>query len=626
MTRSVQNDVSSAARASSDEGSMPQQDLLPAGYMLVGEYQIQKLLGSGGFANTYLARDVTLDRSVAIKEYFPRDFAVRAEGASVRARSSQQHKEYLWGLDRFAREAKIISRLKHANIVRVFRVFNALNTAYIVLEFVDGADLDVTLSRRATVPKQSEIDAFLAPLLDALSAVHAEKILHRDIKPANIFIRRSDGAPVLIDFGASKFAFNDANGTTAAIVSRGYSPQEAYAADAKLQGPWTDIYSLSATLYSMIARRTPPESTGRVLADTLVPATALGLSGFRESFLAAIDWGLRVQPGQRPRSVHQWQMALLQGHAPVILASSPRRSWFGGFFGRSRQVAPPLPTSVARQPASGATAPSVAAAENHSSQASARSIPVAAQRPPSRLVSGHSPVPRPIAAPTSPPSIKPPPAQSHAAANAPSPTAVHRSGRVTAPPPPSPSVASAMASGSAAVSSRSTGRPSAVPSASRAPLPSSQVGSPGDVASQRVMTHQVTRKSRVFQIGLALTALAVAGAMWLMLQETEPDGQATASRPARGERYSPPYSRIDRDSDSRSGSPSYWGSREAPSPRRSDTSSSGGDDPAPRSQRQTREREGGPSSWSNRPTASSRSSPPDSPPAARGAGPVSVPQ
>lgn len=308
---------------------MQNQDSLPPGYMLIDEYRVQKLLGSGGFANTYLARDLALDRNVAIKEYFPRDYAVRAAANTVSARSSHQQKDFLWGLDRFAREAKIVSKLKHANIVRVFRVFNALNTAYIVLEFVDGADLEVALSRRSSIPQQTEIDHFLERVLEALAAVHAENILHRDIKPANIFLRRADGAPVLIDFGASKFAFSEANGTTAAIVSRGFSPQEAYATDAKLQGPWTDIYSLGATLYFMLTNRIPPESTERVLSDKMIPARNLGLTGYRESFLAGIDWSLKVQPSQRPRTVAEWRAVLLYDSAvPVTPAVTPRTLWW----------------------------------------------------------------------------------------------------------------------------------------------------------------------------------------------------------------------------------------------------------------------------------------------------------
>lgn len=301
---------------------MSYSDTLPTGSLINNEYQIQRLLGTGGFANTYLAQDLPLQRSVAIKEYYPRRCAVRSNGVTVGAKSNQLRKDYLWGLKRFTREAKIIARFKHPSIVRIFRVLDAHNTAYIILEYVEGADLEALLKQRNARLSQQEVDTLLPSLLNALALVHREGVLHRDIKPANIYIRAVDGNPVLLDFGASKFEMGEMSGTTLAVVSCGYSPQEAYATDPHLQGPWTDIYGLAATLYFMLTQMAPPEATERVLEDRIVPARQLPLKGYRESFLAAIDWGLRVQPTHRPQNVMDWVPALLHGAAPRAAASA----------------------------------------------------------------------------------------------------------------------------------------------------------------------------------------------------------------------------------------------------------------------------------------------------------------
>jgi DNA segregation ATPase FtsK/SpoIIIE-like protein len=198
-----------------------------------------------------------------------------------------------------------------------------------VLEFVEGADLEHWLAALGRPPTQEELDELVAPLLDALEVVHEAAILHRDIKPANIFIRETDNTPVLIDFGAARYAVGEYAGTTAAIVSRGYSPHEAYATDSRLQGPWTDIYGLAATIYKAISGSPPPEATSRVLNDELVPAVALpAAEAYRPEFLAAIDAGMALMPSDRPRSVGEWRQLLFTGligedGSPI---SRPRRS------------------------------------------------------------------------------------------------------------------------------------------------------------------------------------------------------------------------------------------------------------------------------------------------------------
>ena len=280
---------------------------------MLDEFRIQGLLGSGGFANTYLATDLTLGREVAIKEFFPAELAVRSDARSVSVKSGAQANQFEWARSRFVREAKTLAKFRHPSVVRVFRVFDANNTAYIVLEFVRGANMGTWLKQLQRRPSQEEFDNLLPPLLDALEVVHAAGILHRDIKPANIYIREADHTPVLLDFGAAKYASaGDNAGTTAAIVSKGYSPNEAYSTDTRLQGPWTDIYGLSATIYRALTGTAPPESTSRILHDECVlTLDQEELRGdYREEFLAAVDRALEIIPRDRPQSVDEWRKEL----------------------------------------------------------------------------------------------------------------------------------------------------------------------------------------------------------------------------------------------------------------------------------------------------------------------------
>lgn len=286
-------------------------DTLQIGFKLNDEYEILSVLGSGGFGTTYLARDLQLNRSVAIKEYFPREVALREAQTSVRVKGAKFEQSFNWGLERFVQEARVLAKVRHPNIVRVFRTFDTNDTAYIVLDYVGGPDFESWLKQIGRATTQEEIDELLAPILDALSLLHSSGILHRDIKPANICIREETGDPVLVDFGASKYSMSEMTGTTAAIVSRGYSAYEAYAADSKSQGPWTDIYSLAATIHRALTGEPPPEAAERLLGDTFIPLASRKLQGFRPQFLSAVDWALGVQPKSRPQTVAEWQARLL---------------------------------------------------------------------------------------------------------------------------------------------------------------------------------------------------------------------------------------------------------------------------------------------------------------------------
>ncbi|MEZ5909948.1 MAG: serine/threonine-protein kinase [Hyphomicrobiaceae bacterium] len=283
---------------------------LAPGTTLVGDYRIERVLGAGGFGITYLAEEIALARRVTIKEYFPSDFAARETGSSVACpRSRDSSEDYEWGLERFIDEAQALAKFDHPHIVRVYRYFRANKTAYMVLHFEEGQSLKMWLKSLARAPRQSELDAIIAPLLDALEIIHKAEFLHRDIAPDNIMIRRDD-SPVLIDFGSARAAIANHSKTVSALVKPGYSPFEQYAATGRQQGPWTDIYSLGATLYQAVTGRRPSDSPSRMASDDYVPVRELALSSYRAGFLAAVDHSLKLSIDQRPRSVAAWRQEL----------------------------------------------------------------------------------------------------------------------------------------------------------------------------------------------------------------------------------------------------------------------------------------------------------------------------
>jgi serine/threonine protein kinase len=277
----------------------------------LGEYRIERVLGAGGFGITYLAWDRHLEKHVAIKEYLPAALAVRALDGSVVPVATHRKHDYAWGLDRFVKEARTLARFTHPHIVRVNRYFEASGTAYMVMDYEAGVPLSAWL-RRHPRPDEAQLRAIVLPLLDGLEAVHAQGFLHRDIKPSNIFLREN-GTPVLIDFGSARQANGNQTRTLTSIVSPGYAPLEQYSSDGN-QGPWTDIYSLSAVLYRAMLAENPPDAAARVQKDPLAGRLAEAAARYSAAFVNAVRWGLAVDERRRPQSVAQWR-PVFQGEA-----------------------------------------------------------------------------------------------------------------------------------------------------------------------------------------------------------------------------------------------------------------------------------------------------------------------
>ena len=279
---------------------------LPAG-TLVGRYEIVSVLGQGGFGITYLARDTQLGREVAVKEYLPAALAVRPDGSSVLPRSTEVADDFGWGRSRFIEEGRTLASVHEAPaIVKVFDFLEANGTAYIVMELLRGRTLGDRVKAEGPLPPAG-LAAMLRPLLAGLQKVHETGFLHRDIKPANIMLA-ADGKPTLIDFGAARAAMADRTRTMTAIFTPGYAAPEQFSS-AK-QGPWTDIYGLSATLHYAITGRAPPSAFDRLMEDTYESLAGSAPQGFDRRLLLGIDAGLALPQDQRPPGIAAWRALL----------------------------------------------------------------------------------------------------------------------------------------------------------------------------------------------------------------------------------------------------------------------------------------------------------------------------
>lgn len=284
------------------------------------EYEILGVLGHGGFGITYLARDHHLDKKFAIKEYLPSELAARDDSQSVTVRTPDSREAFEWGRDQFLKEARVLARFNHPNLIEVHRFFEANQTAYFVMEFADGVTLEQILRQEKTISEQ-RLRQIIEPILDGLEVVHQAGILHRDIKPGNIILR-SDGTSVLIDFGAARFTLGTMTRSTLNLVTAGYAPVEQYSTTGQ-QGPWTDLYALGAVCYRSITGRRPPDSINRLREDPLEPAARIGQGKASAAFLAAMDWAMSVYEKDRPQSVAEWRAALGGAATMPSTASAP---------------------------------------------------------------------------------------------------------------------------------------------------------------------------------------------------------------------------------------------------------------------------------------------------------------
>ena len=232
------------------------------GTILRNRYTVGKVLGFGGFGVTYIGYDSVLDTRVAIKEYLPSEFSTRVPGQSqVLVFDGDKSEQFRDGMKKFVEEARHLAKFQNEpGIVRIFDAFEDNDTAYIVMEYLEGETLTAYMEKNGPIDEDKAVE-MLTPIMESLKVVHAEGMLHRDIAPDNIFLT-SDGEVRLIDFGASRYATTSHSRSLTVIIKPGFSPEEQYRSRSD-QGPHTDVYALGATLYKMITGITPPDAMER---------------------------------------------------------------------------------------------------------------------------------------------------------------------------------------------------------------------------------------------------------------------------------------------------------------------------------------------------------------------------
>ncbi len=249
---------------------------LPLGTVLNGRYMTGKVLGVGGFGITYLGYDLTLQIKVAIKEYMPTGLATRNSDQYNVSLTGRVQSDYNNGMEHFLDEARVLAKLQNTpNIVSVQNYFKENNTAYFVMEYIDGMSLKEYLAEQGGKIPYTQALAILLPVMDALVSVHSLNLMHRDISPDNIYIT-SKGESRLLDFGAARFATGDGK-SVSVILKHGYAPEEQYSSHGN-QGPWTDVYAMGATLYRCITGMLPPDSIERMHSDTIQKPSAMGIA------------------------------------------------------------------------------------------------------------------------------------------------------------------------------------------------------------------------------------------------------------------------------------------------------------------------------------------------------------
>ncbi|MCM1288473.1 MAG: PASTA domain-containing protein [Clostridium sp.] len=272
--------------------------------ILQERYIVGKVIGFGGFGITYIGWDYLLQKKIAIKEYFPSEFATRMpEQKGLTIYDGEREEQFDSGKAKFVEEAKRLALFqKSEGIVNVYDSFEENSTAYIVMEYLEGESLKEKLKREGKLSVDETIK-LLKPILLALEEVHGEGVLHRDIAPDNIFIT-NEGTVKLLDFGAARFATTTHSKSLSVILKTGYSPVEQYRSRGE-QGPWTDVYATAATFYKCITGITVADAMDRSLNDKLKEPSKLGVK-ISSSMENAIMNALNVEFDKRTQSAKKF--------------------------------------------------------------------------------------------------------------------------------------------------------------------------------------------------------------------------------------------------------------------------------------------------------------------------------
>lgn len=312
------------------EGSNNLSHQLPVGTILNGQYVIGRVLGQGGFGITYIGWDSVLETTVAIKEYYPNNFVTRDCRSSLSVFCTSENAEdfFYYNRERFVKEAKILAKLRTVpGVVRVQNLFEENNTAYIVMEYIQGVDLKSYMRMQNRHLSAEETFSVIRPVIYSLATIHHAGLIHRDITPDNIMIQ-NDGTVKLLDFGAAREVVNaDVNKnlpqSTEAVLKHGFAPIEQYQRRGNI-GPWTDIYALCATIYYCLTGTVPSGAPGRLMGEDNVNWNQI--PDLTESQIEVLKKGFDIRPENRIQSAEDLGNGLFEQNRRIVQKESPQKT------------------------------------------------------------------------------------------------------------------------------------------------------------------------------------------------------------------------------------------------------------------------------------------------------------
>ena len=281
------------------------QNMLQVGTILHGTYKIESYLSSGGFGNTYLAKNIEFDETYAIKEFFVKGVCQRdGNSTTISVSNAENTNSFEQQREKFKKEARRLRSLSNPHIVKVYDLFEENGTAYYVMDYVDGENLSARLKRTNAPLAESAVRNYLNQILDGLEAIHNAGMFHLDIKPANIMVDSHDVVK-LIDFGASKLQSTVGGATMSTGISytNGYAPSEQMAQSYDKFGPWTDFYALGATMYKLLTNQDPPSVSDLSEDETEDKHLALPMPNVSKEMMRLVVWMMQVNRLKRPKNV-----------------------------------------------------------------------------------------------------------------------------------------------------------------------------------------------------------------------------------------------------------------------------------------------------------------------------------
>ncbi len=276
---------------------------------IIDQYMIERELAHGGFSSVYLARQMSDQVQVAIKEYLPRKLAHRTWKNVIVPNSEETKTLFFKGRALFFEEAKVLAKLKHHNIVDVTNFFQANDTVYMVMTYDYGVTLDKIIKNKSLEITENFLLTTFNKLLTGIHVIHSNNMVHLDIKPGNILIRPGND-PLLLDFGAIQQYPTTQKTHRAKVLTKGFSPVEQYSAEGRL-GPWSDLYAVGASIRACMDGKAPVPAPDRDDKDNKTASIKAYKKRYTKKFLQAIDWSMEIDPDKRPQSVKEFQQTLV---------------------------------------------------------------------------------------------------------------------------------------------------------------------------------------------------------------------------------------------------------------------------------------------------------------------------